>query len=332
MTNADPKNSPAAPPASLASTEATGQPSGPEIEPPQAHRRQRESFFHDRLATAFNGIWPVGGRPAADAMFSQRIQAILSLAQSEGIQLAGDHSLLSTAAANGFAQCVSLLLDHVDARRRDDQGFTALMVAARRSHPECVRILLPHSDPKAWNADGNTAFFLAARSCCVEAMEILAPVSDMGAPSNDGSTPLMAIAQQGNAAWALRLLNAGVDARAQNQDGTSALMFAAEHGQADCVRVLLPHSDPMQVNWLARSAFDSAREGARWACADLLFEFADPAVAAEMFDTVGEQHFPRMKAHREQKALSRLVKAAPAQSDADGWMPAPAVARPPRSL
>ena len=119
-------------------------------------------------------------------------------------------NLLVSAAADGDARKVAMLLSQgarVDAR---DQGFTPLLVAAQRGHTRVCKLLLETDK------------------------------ADVKETTPDGATPLLCAAQKGHTeVCELLLANSKANIEETTPDGNTALNMAASGGFVSTVELLL---------------------------------------------------------------------------------------------
>jgi ankyrin repeat protein len=194
-------------------------------------------------------------------------------------------SPLSAAAENGHADCVAALLPHIDARKKDCVGNTALIDAAAKGRLECVRLLLPRSDSGARGMHGRrgeTALLAAAANGHDECVAELLKSGNLAARDTGGYNALMLAAEHGHS-QCLQLLAARLDVNAQNNEGETALMIALDNRQFDCARILLPLSDPAITDSEGWSAMTYASNQQcsnprddKWKLFDVIFESLAP--------------------------------------------------------
>jgi ankyrin repeat protein len=176
-------------------------------------------------------------------------------------------NLISLAEAGKTAAVQSLFSKSCNLNAKNDQGWTALMLAAAKGHFETVEILLNNGVDINAKSDksGCTALMLAAwfgHTAIVEAL--LNNGARVNIKSDSGKTALMAAAFQEDTKTvkllqcvvknnselldAVRnyniysvhaLLNKGTTVNADDKDGQTALMFAARKGYMDIVQILL---------------------------------------------------------------------------------------------
>ena len=121
------------------------------------------------------------------------------------------HLVLWEAIEAGDARGVNAVIAQgvdVNAKNKDENGGTALMMAAREGNVDIVKALL-------------------------------AAGADIGAKDNDGDAALVWAVEEGRADIVEMLLAAGADINAQNEDGETALVLAIGAGDVDVVKLLL---------------------------------------------------------------------------------------------
>ena len=152
--------------------------------------------------------------------------------------------VFSTAAENGYTECVKLLLEHTITKGNEDYKLSwyayALSVSARNGHAECMKLLLdvPGIDV---NKDkyGSFPLYVAAENGHAECVKLLldVPGIDVNKDKN-GSTPLYVAAENGYAECVKLLLDApGIDIN-RTKDNFSPLFVASENGHIECVKIL----------------------------------------------------------------------------------------------
>jgi hypothetical protein len=138
-----------------------------------------------------------------------------------------EHNIFDLA-RNGELEAMKTLLEaHPEhARSRDENGYSALILAAYHNHPSLVALLAPLDDVN-YSSGFGTALMGAAVKGSVDIAQILI---DHGADPNsedgDATTPLIYASMFQNNELALRLLKAGADPKHTNQKGFSALDYA----------------------------------------------------------------------------------------------------------
>jgi len=163
---------------------------------------------------------------------------------------------LMLAADNGWAEMVKRLLPHSDANaHRDSLGRNALMQALSRDYWRCAELLIPVSDMAAQDNDGLTALMMAAQFSGEQAVKAILPLSDPLTIDWNGRNALMVAASAGKMKNMELLLRHGPDARTHDprsskrghayMGGLTAFMIAACKGHHECVKALLPVSDPL---------------------------------------------------------------------------------------
>jgi ankyrin repeat protein len=149
---------------------------------------------------------------------------------------------LIVAAADGFEDCVQLLLDGgADIEARNDRRVTALCRAATKGRTHCVQLLLDGgADQEAKDEQGSTALICAAAEGHTDCTRLLlAGGADKEAKDNHGSTALLRAAREGRADCLRLLIDCGADIEVRGNLGVTALFVAAGFGHADCVRLLV---------------------------------------------------------------------------------------------
>lgn len=151
-------------------------------------------------------------------------------------------SQLINAAIDGQVEKVKGLLDAgADAKAKDTDDVTALMLAASQDHTETVIVLLEAgADVEAKNINGGTALILVAKEGHTEtAKALLEAGADVEAKNEDGLSALIAAAGHGRTETTKALLEAGADLEPKGPGGATALMAAAMEGYAETAKVLL---------------------------------------------------------------------------------------------
>jgi ankyrin repeat protein len=152
---------------------------------------------------------------------------------------------LAQAVRAGEEEMVELLLDGSDLGARDAKGRDALMIAADMGRMALVQRLALLSDPRAANEEGESAFLLALKSGHDAVALWLLPRSDIHAKNEYGMDALMLAAASCQPETAQKLIDQGLDPKAQDLDmGDRALGYASSRVDGlEMVRLLSPLSD-----------------------------------------------------------------------------------------
>jgi len=212
---------------------------------------------------------------AAERGHSDCVEALLSVSDARCMTPRG-LTALHWAAARGHARCVELLAPVSDASARlipqgltqeekeadelrmkpvwetaapgcmlegleDWAGITPLMMAARGGHAPCVAALLPFSNPNLFTLTGESAFFMSLWGGWLDCVKILAPISSWA--YEDGVDALMWAAYFGQEEC-LKFVLPSSNPKAASNDGMTALHHAACSGAENALALLLPLSDP----------------------------------------------------------------------------------------
>ncbi|MFO0110279.1 MAG: ankyrin repeat domain-containing protein [Alphaproteobacteria bacterium] len=139
------------------------------------------------------------------------------------------------------AQLTELVKQGVCLEARDNNGFTALILAAIYGHTDTARALLTAgAEIEARDVWGNTALMRAANKGRTATLQVLlAAGAESEARDNDGYTPLHRAARNGRTATARALLAAGAESEARDNDGFTALHWAAINGRTATLQALL---------------------------------------------------------------------------------------------
>lgn len=187
-----------------------------------------------------------------------------------GLFMAGAHSyqmpnsqLLIQAAEAGDAAEVARLIPLSDPQY---DNSCALRTAVQYGHTKCLRLLIPVSD---CNADNSIALRWAAGVGDVECVRELIPVTHSS--QNGLSISFLCAAAEAGHEQCVQLLIAE-----DIQLNTTALWCAAVRGQANCVKTLIPVSDPKFDN---SCALEAAARGGHLECVKLLLPVSDPNAA-----------------------------------------------------
>jgi len=189
-------------------------------------------------------------------MISNRLKSRRDIAHmnmiSKAFRYSGRDSMFCLAGGRGDAEMVKLMLDRGAAiEAKDEDGWTAIMLAAYNGHTEIVKMLLDRGAAvEARDADGNTALMWAAMEGHTATVGLLL---DWGAAveCKDGYTALMAAARNGQTETVKLLLERGVDVKAKMGTGLetmTALVWAARNGIAEIVELLLDWGAAVEAN------------------------------------------------------------------------------------
>src|SRR5476651_129159 len=218
---------------------------------------------------------------------------------------------LLAAVVAGDLETVELLAP-IEARKKNADGHTALMLAAFFGNAACVERLLPFSDIDAQDEHGECALSCAAGEGFAECVALLAPIADATLLNDRGRTPLMQAAVMGHAD-VIRVLARASDANLQGSHGYTALMWAVCDQQHACIEALLPASDAKIISDHGRMAIDLAAEREDWRAADLLAEKSPRDKAQAVFELAGphaEENMPRWAAKLAAEELSAAIRLA----------------------
>lgn len=199
-----------------------------------------------------------------DAIYTQNIDAVERLIKLPEVQsLLDQHKILEVAAIKGNLEILKLIAPGVSY----DQRMSALGVASSYDKVHCVKFLLSILDGQHINKNqiaATEALILATENNCPDCIELLIPFADC---TVGDSQPLRLAAYYGHAEC-LKLLIPLSEPKNCNY----ALESAAKHGHSLCVEALIPISDVTANNcqalWLA------AKYGHK-ECVGLLAPFGD---------------------------------------------------------
>ncbi|WP_321868105.1 ankyrin repeat domain-containing protein [Paraburkholderia tropica] len=197
---------------------------------------------------------------------------------------------LREAARRGNAKSLrSLLSQGAGVASISADGWTTLMLATTSRKAACLKLLLPLVDPTRRTRTGTTALMIAAGMGWSEGVALLLAAIESRpggsrhlrlAPTlRDGSgrTPLI-LAAQARSIECVRLLLPASDPNACDADRRTALMWAAEGADAqsvDCLNELLPTSDAGKRDRRGRTALLLAASVGSPAAVDVLLPFSD---------------------------------------------------------
>ena len=182
------------------------------------------------------------------------------------------------ACKNGLTQIVQLLLECFNCEEnglniKDENGFTAFMVACNDGHKDVVKLLLDQSERIDLNArdfNGMTAFMWACQNGHRNVAKLLLdhfdPNIDLNATSRSGLTAFMLACSYGHTNVVQLLLynseRIELNARSSNNSKKTAFICACENGHKNIVKMIVEHSEGIDLNAKAddtgRTAFMAA--------------------------------------------------------------------------
>lgn len=148
------------------------------------------------------------------------------------------------AAEIGDRAAVGMFLDSgIGSEIRNEQGWTALMLASFNGHNEVIALLLKHNaDVYSSDLGGNSALHWAAFSGHVNcALALIEHHADVNAQNSFGWTPLLQATARRHLAVVMLLINHGANLNLIARDGNTALHKAAAAGYTEIIRPLLAH-------------------------------------------------------------------------------------------
>lgn len=198
---------------------------------------------------------------------------------------------LREAARKGRAKSLrSLLARGAGVASTDAEGWTTLMLATASRKIECVKLLLPLVDAARKSRNGTTALAIAVGAGWAEGAKLLLAAIESGPRGtrqrrlastqrdDSGRTLLISAAKAGNAEC-VRLLLPTSEPNAMDSDGRTALMWAAKDadaGAVECLKALLPASDVGKKDRRGRTALHLAASGGWPEAVELLAPLSDP--------------------------------------------------------
>ena len=216
---------------------------------------------------------------------------------------------------DGAVRTVKWALDNgADVDARNENGWTALMLAAKHVRKKCLTLLLDRgADVNARNDDGRTPLMVVATETLIpEFMTILLDQgADINALDDDGYTALMFIAARGSAECVELLLDRGADINAQDVCGKTALMqimLTAYRIRTECVELLMDRgADVLVRNLHGQTALMMLRDPSD-----------NPTIVSEIVEA-GDRSWDSVPAPCPglEKALLSVFRAAP--SDLAQW-------------
>ncbi|XP_048240067.1 uncharacterized protein LOC124125780 isoform X2 [Haliotis rufescens] len=156
--------------------------------------------------------------------------------------------LIHVAAANGFTECVRILLDIVGTAIDvlGGNGMTALMHACFRGHTVLAQMLLDRrADPELLDEEKDNCLHLTCRGGCLDVAKLLLRQSmDLNQDGEYGRTPLMYASYNGHEDIVKLLLENGAPTSVDSGSVTnkdSCLHLACKKGETIIVKILLDH-------------------------------------------------------------------------------------------
>ncbi|XP_071115437.1 uncharacterized protein [Haliotis cracherodii] len=156
--------------------------------------------------------------------------------------------LIHVAAANGFTECVRILLDPVGTAIdvRGGNGMTALMHACYRGLAELAQMLLDRgADPELLDKESDNCLHLTCRGGCLDVAKLLLRQSmDLNQGGEYGRTPLIYASYNGHEDILKLLLENGAPTSVDSGSVTnidSCLHLACMKGETNIVKILLDH-------------------------------------------------------------------------------------------
>lgn len=197
---------------------------------------------------------------------------------------------LREAARKGNAKSLrSLLSRGAGVASISADGWTTLMLAATSRKVECLKLLLPLVDPTRRTKNGTTALMIAAGLGWAEGVALLLAALEsrpsgsrqrrLAATLRDGfgRTPLI-LSAKARSAECVRLLLPDSDPNVGDAERRTALMWAAEGADAEsveCLDALLPASDVGKRDRHGRTALHVAASGGCPEAVEILLPFSD---------------------------------------------------------
>jgi ankyrin repeat protein len=179
---------------------------------------------------------------------------------------------LHLAAEHGHARAVEILLDWIPPSQVDATGMPPLALACRGGHGACARLLAPLTPAADFSmAHSRCPLHVAcarnATSCLLEILDAHPVLPALGAPRR--LTPLMVAAAHGSLECVALLLPRSNPADV-DEHGSTALMEAAARGHAACIQILVQLGPLLAQNSAGKTAEQIARDRGHSHVANLL--------------------------------------------------------------
>ena len=165
---------------------------------------------------------------------------------------------LMLASHNGHMQVIEVLLkENADVNIQSEKGMTALMLASRYGHTQIVELLIKeNADVNDQDKEGWTALMIASRYGHTQIVELLIKENaDVNIQKEDGWTALMLASRYGHTQIVELLLKENADVNIQKEDGWTTLMLASRYGHTQIVELLLKENadvnDQDKEGWTA---------------------------------------------------------------------------------
>ena len=196
------------------------------------------------------------------------LQKVIDAGVDPDAPLNGSSRALMTASANGYVDCVNILLKAGADVNTQFESMSVLMITAGKGWNECVESLLrAGADVNFVNSQGLTSLQCAMMTEQVRmklakrdangldsytnrfplnnkdeglcAKVLIEGGADVNVPDVDGNTALILAAQNNQVACISYILNAGAFVNEANHYGETPIMMASENGHTECVKKLI---------------------------------------------------------------------------------------------
>lgn len=176
---------------------------------------------------------------------------------------------LHVAVARGHVECVEILADFCNCRKRCGvRDMTPLALAASYGHARCVEILMPLSSANDRNATGSTAFMLAVEDGHVEAARLLAPEANMSHRNALRQSALMLAAGGAFPAAAEMILSRSKESAEEALECAMMGLHGERVGEAkQCAMLILEKLGSQQ--WVLDCAKDAAAKARDAGCEEM---------------------------------------------------------------